>query len=595
MMKPKFKYLLSILVAVLILPLVGTGAVQAQAQSPIHAEVDRTALSTDEVLVLTVTVSSTTVFNTPAPKLPDLQGFQVVGTSSSSQISIVNANITSQLIWVYHLQPYETGDLVIGPVSVTLDGQTHSSEPITVHVTQGTGAAVPAPAAPSDKQPVEPAAELNGQDLFVEAVVDNPMPYVGQQVTYTLRFYQAVNLWDQPGYEPPAFTGFWSERQPGQQEYQAQAGGRIYRVAEVHTILFPSVVGPVTIDPARLTIPGGFFSSGRTLQTKPVELNVQPLPVDAPTGFGGAVGQFTVTASLDTAQGTVNEPLTWQVTLSGQGNVNAAPDPVWPEIPGWRSFESEASVNTEVRSGQMIGTRVYERLLVPNAEGEYAIPPLEYVYFDPIAGQYQTTGTEPLPVSIAPGVPGTAATQPQARSNLAGGQKEAVEQIATDIRHLKPVPSSLGSGDGPVTASSLYWAAWAFPLLGAAGYFAWQRRQRYWENNLSLARSSRARKKARKALDLARKQKQDAHRAAGQILIAYLADKLDQPVAGLTHQALIDLLTGHGVGPDLCERVEVLLVTSELGRFAPGVDEPGHAQSLLQEVDVLIGALEKVL
>lgn len=594
MMKPKFKYLLPILVAVLILSLVGTGAVQAQAQSPIHAEVDRTVLSTDEMLVLTVTVSSTTAFNTPTPNLPDLQGFQVVGTSSSSQLSIVNANITSRLVRVYRLQPYETGDLVIGPVSVTLDGQTYSSLPITVHVTQGTGALVPAPV-PSQNQPVEPAAELAGQELFVEAAVDNSTPYVGQQVTYTFRFYQAVNLWDQPGYEPPAFTGFWSERQPGQQEYQAQAGGHIYRVAEVQTILFPSVVGPVTIDPARLTIPGGFFSSGRTLQTKPVELNVQPLPVDAPTGFGGAVGQFTMTASLDTAQGTVNEPLTWQVNLSGQGNVNAAPDPVWPEIPGWRSFESEASVNTEVRSGQMIGTRAYERLLVPSVEGEYTIPSLEYVYFDPVAGQYQTIRTEPIPVSIAPGVPGAAATQPQARSHLEGGQKEAIEQIATDIRHLKPVPSSLGSGDGPVTASSLYWAAWAFPLLGAAGYFAWQRRQRYWEDNLGLARSSQARKKARKALALARKQKQNAHHAAGQILMTYLADKLDQPVAGLTHQALVDLLAGHGVGPDLCERVEVLLVTSELGRFAPGAEEPGHAQSLLQEVDVLIGALEKVL
>jgi MYXO-CTERM domain-containing protein len=233
-------------------------------------------------------------------------------------------------------------------------------------------------------------------------------------------------------------------------------------------------------------------------------------------------------------------------------------------------------------------------LLVPSAEGEYTIPSLEYVYFDPVAGQYQTIRTEPIPVSIAPGVPGATATQPQARSHLEGGQKEAIEQIATDIRHLKPVPSSLGSGDGPVTASSLYWAAWAFPLLGAAGYFAWQRRQRYWEDNLGLARSSQARKKARKALVLARKQKQNAHHAAGQILMTYLADKLDQPVAGLTHQALVDLLAGHGVGPDLCERVEVLLVTSELSRFVPGAEEPGHAQNLLQEVDVLIGALEKV-
>ncbi|NIV39753.1 MAG: hypothetical protein GWN58_63210, partial [Anaerolineae bacterium] len=154
---------------------------------------------------------------------------------------------------------------------------------------------------------------------------------------------------------------------------------------------------------------------------------------------------------------------------------------------------------------------------------------------------------------------------------------------------------SLGAGDESLATSGLYWAAWAFPLVGAAGFFAWQRRQRYLENNLGIARSSRARKTARKALAQARKQNGSASHAAGQILTAYLADKLNQPVAGLTHQALAGLLAGRGLQPNLVERVDVLLVTSELGRFAPGADEPGHTRNLLEEVDTLIAALEKEL
>ena len=108
-------------------------------------------------------------------------------------------------------------------------------------------------------------------------------------------------------------------------------------------------------------------------------------------------------------------------------------------------------------------------------------------------------------------------------------------------------------------------------------------------------RSSQARKKARQALARARKQRQDADSTVGQILMAYLADKLDQPVAGLTHQGLAHLLAEQGVRSDLVERVGVLLVSSELGRFAPGADHPDHAQSLLQEAEILIDALEKVL
>jgi len=38
----------------------------------------------------------------------------------------------------------------------------------------------------------------------------------------------------------------------------------------------------------------------------------------------------------------------------------------------------------------------------------------------------------------------------------------------------------------------------------------------------------------------------------------------------------------------------VLLVTSELGRFAPGAESSDHAKSLLQETGMLIDALERV-
>jgi hypothetical protein len=488
--------------------------------------------------------------------------------------------------------PREAGDLVIDPVTVTINGQSYSTRPLPVRVGQGTGTpgSAAASAVPGRQQATAPEG-FSGQDLFVEAEVDNPTPYVGQQVVYTFRFYSAVNLWGQPSYEAPTFTGFWSEGELDQAEYRAQGAGRIYEVTELRTTLFPTAAGAVTIDPARLTTSGGFFSRGQSLATKPVEVNVQPLPPGAPESFEGAVGQYTLQAAVDSNQGQVNEPLTWRVTLSGRGNIIAAPDPAWPEMPGWRDFESEATVHTENRDGQVIGSRMYERLLVPAVAGESTIPALEYAYFDPEARVYEVARTEPIQVSIAPGTaPASADPLPVARA-----EKETVEQHASDIRHLKAVPSELGTNEAPLTRSGLYWAAWIFPLFGAAGYFVWQQRQRYWERNLNLVRSSKARKKAKKALAQARRQKQDIYGTAGQILTAYLADKLDRPVAGLTHQALAEVLSQEGVGPDLIERIQVILTTSELGRFAPGADDPGYADSLLKEAGILIDALEKVL
>ena len=115
-------------------------------------------------------------------------------------------------------------------------------------------------------------------------------------------------------------------------------------MTELRTVLFPSLAGPVTIEPARITIPGGFFSSGAELQTQPVALDVKPMPPNAPPSFNGAVGQFTLSGNVDTTQSKVNEPITWEVTLSGWGNLNALPDPTWPDLPEWRSFESQATM-----------------------------------------------------------------------------------------------------------------------------------------------------------------------------------------------------------------------------------------------------------
>ncbi len=586
------------------------------AQNPITATVDRTALSTDEIVTLAVVVSVD-----GQPVMPSLAGFNVLGTGTSSQISIVNGSMNSTIVYNYHLQPTQTGPLTIDPISLTVNGQTYTTQPITVQVTQGTGQPQRTPA--SGRAAMPNIQSLFGSQTgrggfgsslldevfgnrggggsgFVEAGVSNPAPYLGEPIVYTFRFYQdsgnVFGMMDQPQYTPPSFTGFWAEGQDGQNRYRAQGNdGKIYDVTELTSVLVPSKMGEITIAPARLTT-SGFFDAGGQMASEPIVVNVQPLPAGAPANFSGGVGQFAIEAGVDTTRSKVNEPITWKVTLSGRGNINTVSDPIWPDMQNWRSFESEATVNTQVQEGQIVGNRVYERLLVPQAEGEFVIPALKFSTFDPVAGQYQTISTQPIPVSVAPGAPGTpTSTTPTPAPIPEADGKEIVEQMATDIRYLKPVPSKLSQVDGPITASPLYWLAWGIPLVGLMGNFGWQRRRNFWQNNAGLARSSQARKKARRALAQAQKQNGDIFKNAGQILTTYLADKLDQPVLGLTHPALIELLTERSLKPELIERVHICLSDAELGRFSPDAGTPDHARNLLKEIDILIGDLETQL
>lgn len=595
-----------ILFASMFVLLLGALALPARAQSPVTAVVDRDRLSTDEALLLNVAVDAA-VGQPAAPVLPAMPDFEIVGSVSGTQVSLVNGDMQVSHTFQYSLRPLRHGTLTIDPISVQVAGQTYVTDPITVEVTQGTGQAQPAPAipgmpnfpslpglpslpgmlgspgrsAPSGGQIDAPDA-LSGQDFFVEAVVDKTTPYQGEQVVYTFRFYQAVELFEQPDYEPPTFAGFWSETQSDQMEYATSAGGRDYLVTELKTVLFPTVVGDLTIDPARLTILGGFFSAGARLETQPLTLAVRPLPPGAPAGFSGAVGRFDIAADVNSVETAVNDTVTLGVTISGQGNLDALPEPTWTEGAEWRAFDSQSTVATRFVNGVLSGERRYERVLVPTAAGDLTLPPITYSFFDPQPGAYVTATTDPIVVQVAGA--DVAALVP-----AAGGVSAASIPGAAQIRPLKPAATE-PSGSAPLTQSWGYWLLWGVPLLllaGSAGVR--QVRGRRAATAVTRRRQDAARI-AKKALRQAKEQPQ----AAGAILHNYLGDRLGRPVAGLSHGSLTTLLAAAGADEMQTARVRSLLARSEAARYAP--EGSGTAQDdFLEEASSLIDELDQVL
>ena len=553
--------------------------------SPITVQVDRDSVSTDDTLTLTVVISN--AGGTPLPTLPPLDGFIQVGRTTTSSIRIVNGEVSAEATFEYRLQPIQTGTLTIGSVGVTLNGLSFLTDPIDVKVTQGTGQLRSAP--PTNRR-VQRPSEIADRDVFVEAEVDNAAPYLGEQVTYIFRHYRIIgtsplSVIGQGRSELPPFSGFWNREQPQTGRYREEVDGRQYRVSEERKILFPAYSGVVTIGSTRLTVSGGILGPHTVLDTEPVTLDVRPLPEDPPPGFSGAVGRFEISARLDPVEAQADVPTTLTVTVSGEGNVEALLEPVWPDMPGWRVFDSTVTISTDLSDGVLTGSRSYERLLVPGAAGDFTVPPVEYTYFDPEAAEYRTVSTAPIPVSVAPGT-----GQPSVGAG--GGSKRPLELLATDIRHIKRVPSSLETARRPLTSLAGYWVAWGL-FLGLFGATVLrQRRQRRLEANSALGGSLRAFRMASVALDRARTSQADPYAAIGQILTAYISDKLDQRVAGLTHEALAGLLASRQVEADLVERVTSCLAASEVGRFAPGSQLAG-ADELLDETRVVISELEK--
>lgn len=592
----------------------------AQSGNPITATVDASSLTTDDVLTLNVSVDASNG-TPPQPTMPLLDGFNLVGSSMSTNMTFINNVVTGTVNYLYFLQPTRTGTLAIQPFTVSINGQTYSTLPIFVQVTQGQAlptsqagpatqppAATQAPAAlsapqqqPTASGPISTSA-LDGR-IFVEAVIDDPTPYIGQQVLYKFRLYQSEML-GQPSYVAPSFTGFWNNQQSAQTEYLATVNNQRYRVTELTNVLFPTASGNVTIDPADLTIPATFNTPILRLQTEPLQLDVQPLPDGAPAGFEGAVGDYSISVRTDTSMidGT-NDSVTLQVTISGAGNMEALPNPAFPEDSDWRVYDTKATVDAAFLNGVYRGSRMVEYTLVPTAEGEVTIPPVSFVYFDPNTATYNTISTNAMSVTVAPGAAQAPAQAPTTQATAAPTQTPVPTPVTPDADTPDVVDSALPqprrADDGltsvprPLIREWVFWLLWLIPVIAFIGELIIRRRERYLDANENQIRSSQALKKARKALAQARRKPEDAHGAAARILNGYLSDKLNRPVVGMTRYALTQALLERGISSALIDRIETCLSASEAGRYGGPARTEDNGRAVLNETERLLKELDR--
>lgn len=538
----------------------------------ISAEVDRTTLSTDDTVQLTVTVTSST-FNNQAPAMASLADFDVLRTNVSTNISIINGNTQSQVVYQYLLQPLRAGTLTIPAISVSLPGQTYSTDPITLEVTEGTGS----PTATATSDPT----------FFVEAKVDNPQPFVGEQVMYTFRFFHADRVVGSVDYNAPEFAGFWEGVRPEQRQYQVSRSGRRYNVTELQTPIFPTRAGDLVIDPAVLTMAANLMASPIELSTEPVTVNVQTLPEPAPADFNGAVGQFAISAFSSSPTAVQGEPLELEVFVSGSSNLDTLPEPTQPLLDGWRVQLEDIETSTRFQDGLVSGTKVFRYALIPETSGQLDIPPFRYSYFDPEAVTYRQIESEPVQVAVAPN------PQAPAVTDASEPTEPSPEQTPTGLP-LAAVRVAPSLRDEPDTRWT-FWALWGVAPLCCAAAWGYQQRRSYLYSDATRIRFMRAYTDAMARIKMIAPAPSDPSMSSEdsrdstmyRVLMGYLEDKLATPLAGQPKEALETLLPHYGVSHTLTQRVLDYLAQLDEMRYAarPAGDALQEGKGLLEQLE----------
>jgi hypothetical protein len=110
----------------------------AFAQNEIKAEVNKTKLTTDEVLTYTLIISSDEK-KIPQPQLPDFKGLSIISQAQSSQMSLANGKMKVSLVYAYGLAAPEPGKFEIKPSSIKIGGKTYSTDSFKIEVSKGEG------------------------------------------------------------------------------------------------------------------------------------------------------------------------------------------------------------------------------------------------------------------------------------------------------------------------------------------------------------------------------------------------------------------------------------------------------------------------
>lgn len=581
-------------------------AVTAYAQADIKVEVHR-VVEVGEQFNLTFIIegeSSASDFTwNPSDDFQVLWGPQ---SGKSTSISIVNGKKTKsvQSTYTYVIRASATGTYAIPVATAKVGGRQISSRAVNVEVVAG------ASSSSSSSQTQQPqqktTVQKSGSDLVLDLTVSRTSVVVGEPIIATLKLYQRVNVAGFEGVSFPSFNGFWSQELEAPQNIEfvrETYNGQIYNAALLRKfVLIPQQQGKLTVDPAELvclvqvrvssggsSIFDGFFDDYRTIRekvaSKPVTINVRPLPAGAPASFAGGVGKYSISAELSRTDLKTHEAASLIVTISGQGNVSLLEAPKVDFPPDMEVYDTK--VSDRIEKGGLRGSKIYEFPFIPRSYGEFEIEPVKYTYYDVDQQKYVTLQTEPLPFTVERG--NESEGGPVMVTNPG---KTDVRNIGTDIRFINIKDKSLLSAGSFLLGSLGFWLTFALIVLVTAVLWLVLRKIAARRADVVGTRNRKATKMAMNRLRLAKTFLtqnlytafyEELHKA----LLGFVSDKLNMPAVDLSRDNIAEKLNDRGVAQDHVDSFISLLDACEYARYAPSAGNEAMAAHYASAIDVI--------
>lgn len=561
------------------------------AQADISASASLNAQNAQVGQAVTLSIELKGAQNVEAPALTGLDDFEAQYVGPSTQVSIVNGQMSASVQHRYALTPKRAGRFILGPFTVEYGGQQYQTNRLQLTVAQPSTA----PGAPAAGAPA-------GDRLRVVLTVPKTEVYFHEVLPMEVTLYVGALQVSDVQYPTVAAEGLSIEPFGQPRQFSQMIEGQRWDIVQFHTSVIPVQAGTRPLGPAtqRLNVierqrQGGMFNdpffNAFTSRRRPmevrsdvVELTVLPLPEEGkPASFNGAIGRFELSAAASPAEVSAGDPITLRMVLQGSGNLTDARPPQLLSTDGFKVYDPQVS---NADAGAL---RVFEQVLIPNGTAVTSIPTVRFSYFDPEARQYRTTETAPIAISVRPPEGGS-----ETRILAADGERRIVrEQLGRDIVYIKDDIGSTHRGSDASYGSWLFLAWQPIPLLLLGGAILYDRHRRRLSGDLRYARFMQAKRHARQGLDRADEALKASQPAAfydhlSRAMQDYVADKLGLP-PGAVDPAVVEQ---SGVSAETAVQLRELFAAWEQVRFAPAAAD-GDMRGLLVRAKAIVDRLER--
>jgi hypothetical protein len=553
------------------------------------ASLDRTSIVMGEQVTLTLNFEGAQPEEIANPVLNGLQ----MASAVSSQTSIVSTPTGQSINYVYTLSlaPIRTGTIVIPPINAKVGGKTVSSQPIMLKVTAVDPATMPPP-------------EYADKMAFLWIVLPKTNLYLNEPIVAEFRIYlrSDVRRFDNPQQIMPEGNGLtFSQLVPGQR-YSRRIGNATFSVVPISVAITPVKTGTVSISPMNGSIVlnnldpfermwGDASTPVRApLTSAQLDLQVSALPTEnAPPGFNGAVGSYTMTVSAGPTNLVAGDPITLHVQISGHGALDSV---AFPDQSNWDNFKvysPTAKVNANTPLG-LDGTKTFEEIVTPQTSDIKSLPPISFSFFDPEEKKYHTLSYPATPLIVHAATPGAMPAATAAHPENA--------RPTADVIPLKQHLGELAQIKSPLVQQPWFLALQGVPLFALMSSVVWRKRKENLANNPRLRRQ-------RQVAQIVREGLQQLHRLAAEknsdeffatlfrLLQEQLGERLDLPASAITEAVIDERLRPRGLDSETLASLHELFQTCNLARYAP-IKSSQELAAIIPKLDAALNQLRKL-